>query len=271
MSTPDRPDGSASGAVPPDQYAETMSRAVPDHSATQYPVSGSQSTRFASTQFASNEYPSSGYPSASTPVEYPTFTYEPPNNGGGSRAVLLGVAIACVIGLAAAAVFVWLKVADKGDDAPSAAQSGPTVVETQQPTTTVTVPVDPELAAGDSIRTQIEADTESVRTSNNNQWAAQVSSKRLGLVAEGITWDNRAIWSEFEASRSRYPQVKLLDSGDWSVFSEPGWIVTISAQNFSSPQSALTWCRSVGLDKDHCFAKLVSDSRGPEGTTLYQR
>ncbi len=256
-------------------YAGVQYPAAAGYPGGQYAGAQQQNAGYAAGQYPAGQYASGEYAGGPPTGGYPGYSYgQPPRSGGGGRAVLLGIAIACVIGLAVAAVFVWLKVADSGDDASTTAQPDATTQQQQpqQQTTTVTsTAVDPEVSAGESLRGQAATDAADMRTMHNNQWAAQISSKRLGLVAEGTTWNNAAIWSEFESSRARYPQVKLLNSNEWPVFSEPGWWITVSAQNFPSPESALVWCRSVGLDKDHCFAKLVSDSRGPQGTTLYQR
>ena len=262
-----------------DHYAETMSRPVPDPPSVP-PLR--EPTRTYDTPGLEDPYRSGPHyagPASSgplyAPTQYPSGPYPPPGYGpapagGAGRAVLLGLAIACVIGLAVAAVVVWMKVVNAPDE--KTADPAPTVVTQAPPTHTVTsVVADPETDAAGRLRDQATADAADFRGALADRWAAQISAKRPGLYADGRTWDNQAILAEFESSRSRYPQVRLLDSSEWPVFSESGWWVTVSAQGFASADDALAWCRGNGLDKDHCFAKLISSSSGPEGSTLYQK
>lgn len=122
---------------------------------------------------------------------------------------------------------------------------------------------------GAALRRQVEADEVYVDQQLVNRWVSQLSSKRPGLVADGRTWDDRAILEEFFAFRARYPQARLLYSSQWPVFSQPGWWVTVGGEVFAGPEQALSWCRSEGYDRDHCFAKLISRSGGPQNSTRY--
>ncbi|KJR07352.1 hypothetical protein [Gordonia sihwensis] len=276
MSTDGRPDDPARNdpaqtARDVDHYAETMSRPVPDPPSVPplreptrtYDALGPEDPYRSGPHYAPTGYPTGPYP----PLGYGP---APAPAGGAGRAVLLGVAIACVIALAVAAVVVWMKVVNAPDE--TTAQPAPAVVTQAPPTHTVTsVVADPETDAAGRLRDQASVDAAAFRAALADRWAAQISAKRPGLYADGRTWDNQTILAEFESSRSRYPQVRLLDSSEWPVFSESGWWVTVSAQGFASADDALAWCRGNGLDKDHCFAKLISSSRGPEGSTLYQK
>lgn len=99
---------------------------------------------------------------------------------------------------------------------------------------------------------------------------AQLSSKRVGLVADGRTWDEKAILDEFLALRLRFADVRLLYSDEWPVFNYKGWWVTVAAATFPGPDEANRWCAANGFDRDHCFAKLVSSTAGSEGSTRYR-
>ncbi len=136
-------------------------------------------------------------------------------------------------------------------------------------TATTPAGADRGASAGDALRTQANSDRAFILANLNNRWVAQLSSKRPGLVAEGRTWDDQAILDEFLASRLRFSDVRLLWSDEWSVFSYSGWWVTVAANTFPGPDDANTWCRTQGFDPDHCFAKMISTSAGPEGSTLY--
>ncbi|SDU58791.1 PQQ-binding-like beta-propeller repeat protein [Gordonia westfalica] len=120
-----------------------------------------------------------------------------------------------------------------------------------------------------ALRLQADADRAFILANLDNRWVAQLSSKRPGLVAEGRTWTDQAILDEFLALRLRFNDVRLLWSDEWPVFSYQGWWVTVAAATFPGPVEANNWCRSQGFDPDHCFAKLVSTTAGPDGSTRY--
>lgn len=122
----------------------------------------------------------------------------------------------------------------------------------------------------DALRDIANADRPDVSQNLADRWIPQISSKRPGLVAEGITWSPPDILREHLGLRQRYDNVKLVWSGDWTTFRSPDWWVTVVGRPSSTSDSALAWCVSAGLDADHCYAKIVSASRGTEGTTVLQ-
>ncbi|WP_006245069.1 hypothetical protein [Mycolicibacterium tusciae] len=99
-------------------------------------------------------------------------------------------------------------------------------------------------------------------------WQPQLSSKRPDLYYDGITWQANDIVREHMELRQRYPDAKLLWSGDWPVYRIKDWWITVSGIPFGSGEAANGWCASHGYDADHCFAKLLSHRLGEEGTTL---
>lgn len=152
-----------------------------------------------------------------------------------------------------------LTVPDEGSAATTATATGPSL----PPGTDLTA------ASVDALRVQANSDRAFILTNLNNRWVAQLSSKRPGLNAEGRIWDNQAILDEFLALRLRFSDVRLLYSDEWPVFNYRGWWVTVAAATFPGPDAANNWCRAQGFTKDHCFAKLISSTRGPEGSTRY--
>lgn len=128
-----------------------------------------------------------------------------------------------------------------------------------------------EDAALTGLRELAASDLSTVRGSLENRWVPQISSKRLGLVAEGIVWSNSEILREHLSLRQRYPDVRLVWSGDWNTFSGPDWWVTVVGAPFSDAGPALGWCETHGLDADHCYAKIISSTRGVDGTTVLQK
>ncbi len=137
------------------------------------------------------------------------------------------------------------------------------------PTRTVTVTPTPDLEQQSLARLRAIAseDRPSVAAILADRWIPQISSKRVGLVAKGITWDNEAILDEHLRLRSIYPDVKLLWSGDWSTFDGPGFWVTVVGLWSNNPYEVLAWCTAQGFDRDNCIAKVVSTTHPVAGST----
>lgn len=136
--------------------------------------------------------------------------------------------------------------------------------------------VDPEQMALDALRAQARADMPFVVDRLANRWVAQLSSKRPGLRAPDITgpdvtWDYRAILDQHLRLRLQYPEVRLVWSDDWSTFTIRGWWITVAGATFGDADAANRWCDDRNIPTDECFAKIISDTRGPEGTTKYRR
>ena len=103
-----------------------------------------------------------------------------------------------------------------------------------------------------------------------DRWVPQLSSKRPGVVDQGIVWDNATTLREHLQLRERY-HARLLWSGEWSTFSASNFWVTVAGSTFPTSAGALAWCTSQGFDRDHCFAKIVSTTHSVEGSTAYNR
>ena len=125
-----------------------------------------------------------------------------------------------------------------------------------------------EADAAGNLRWQADHDRPTVVSSVSGYWVPQVSSKRPGLYAEGMTWGSPDIVQEFFSLRQQFPQALLLFSDDWPVFDAGGsWWVTIVGIPFTTAEEANAWCDSQGLDGEHCFAKYVDTTGSSEGTT----
>jgi serine/threonine-protein kinase len=155
----------------------------------------------------------------------------------------------------------------------------PTAIETRPPytpsqtvpppSTAVTVPADPETASVQRLRHIADSDRPFVRAALADHWVPQLSSKRPGVVDDGVVWDNAKTLQEHLQLRQRYPGARLLWSGDWSTFSAPNFWVTVVGITFPNSSGALAWCRGQGFDEDHCIAKVVSTTSEAEGSTAY--
>ncbi|MGM0697421.1 MAG: hypothetical protein ACQEVD_01090 [Actinomycetota bacterium] len=147
------------------------------------------------------------------------------------------------------------------DDGSAAASNSPEPTETES-----ALPDDPKKA----LKQLADSDGQTAKSELNGKWVPQLSSKKVGLEAEGKTWDEEAILEEFEGLREEFPRVKLIWSGDFGSFKEDNFWVTVVGIGYDDPEDALSWCSSHGLGPDSCYAKQLNTSGGHEGTTRLQ-
>jgi hypothetical protein len=102
-------------------------------------------------------------------------------------------------------------------------------------------------------------------------WVPQLSSKREGLPADGITYDYPQIWANFQQLRTEYPNALLIWSGNYVSYKSTDFYVTVVPQQYSDGASANQWCDGAGLAPDDCYAKFLSHSGGSTGTTLIRQ
>lgn len=125
---------------------------------------------------------------------------------------------------------------------------------------------DSEIVALAQLRRIADADRPLIKAELADLWVPQLSSKRPGIVDDGVVWDNARTLEEFRGFRDSY-DAKLLWSGDWSTFNAPNFWVTIVPVTFNSSDGALQWCTAHGFDSWHCLAKLVSTTHPVAGST----
>ncbi len=145
----------------------------------------------------------------------------------------------------------------------------PSLSSTLAPSTAEPAPEDSEAAAQQRLQQVANSDRPFVNEILADHWVPQLSSKRPGVVDQSVVWNNAMTLQEFLDLRERYPQARLLWSGDWSTFSAPNYWVTIVGITFPDSSGALAWCRSQGLDDDHCIAKFISTTSPVDGSTAY--
>ena len=124
-----------------------------------------------------------------------------------------------------------------------------------------------EQAAGDAIGWQVKHDYPIVMNSMRGKWTPQLSSKQVGLVAEGQTWTNRSILAEFLRTRQANPKTVIIDTSQWPVYDVGGWWVTLSGELYDDADQANAWCDAQGYDSDHCLAKRIESNGTSQGTT----
>lgn len=165
------------------------------------------------------------------------------------------------------------------DESPTASPAGgghrETAVSTADARSAAAAPSsDPVPTDEDSARRMLEGQVANDRAqveALTGYWVPQLSSKRPGLVANGITYDYRAIWSDYTNLRLRYPGALLLWSGDYSSFRYTDFWVTVSPHAYSSGEAANGWCDNAGIGKDDCYAKRITHTGGYAESTRHRK
>jgi hypothetical protein len=134
------------------------------------------------------------------------------------------------------------------------------------PPTTASRPVD--AASAKAALDDELAQDEDIAEQLVDQWVPQLSSKRPGLVADGVRYDYQRIWRNFQELRRRYPNVLLIWSGNYSDFRSSDFYVTVVAMPYADGQDANQWCADEQIAATDCYAKLLSHRVGPAGTAL---
>jgi hypothetical protein len=187
------------------------------------------------------------------------------------------VAGGAVVALLTAAAVVFAVSRSKETAAPAAQQTPePIVVTTQEwtppPTTTDqtwTTPasVTPSTTVTEAdVRGQVAHD-HAVAEGMVGSWVPQLSSKSVGLVVHGVTYDYPAIMDDFRRLQGSYPDAVMVDSGDYSNFSRKGFFVTLKAETFASADLANAWCDQQGFAPEDCHAGRLTHTGGPAGNS----
>ena len=143
--------------------------------------------------------------------------------------------------------------------------AGPTVYKTVPAPTTPSVPSytptatrTPDASSSAQLRQISLEDHTLVSTQGSDRWVPQLSSKRPGVVDQGVVWDNELTLEEHLRLRQEYG-AKLLWSGDWSTFDAPNFWVTIAP---------ITWLLREADQQDarggrqHCVQLTCDEKRG---------
>lgn len=131
---------------------------------------------------------------------------------------------------------------------------------------------DSSLSSAEKLDQKVEEDKVVVDQNLLGKWVPQISSKKVGMEADGQVWDEDAIYDEHQELANEYgvSQVLLLKSEDYASYRQPGFYVTVIDSSYEDPDDALQWCRFHSLDADHCYAKQINTTGGPDGTTRLQ-
>jgi serine/threonine kinase PknH len=119
----------------------------------------------------------------------------------------------------------------------------------------------------DQLTRQISLDRPQIQSDLAETWVPQLSSKRLGTKANGISYGYTEILNDHVALRSTYG-ARLVWSGDWSTFNRGDFYVTVAPVPFNTPAEANAWCDRQAIDSTNCFAKRLSTTAGTGGSTV---
>lgn len=208
--------------------------------------------------------------------------YAPVPPAAPSRQGVLAAVVAGVAALAVVALFAMFAlfgktttpggpVAADGYVPPVSTPSEVTEYTTEDPTTPSPqpVPADPSTAL-DELNLQVEANRANVEALVD-QWVPQLSAKRPGLVANGITYDYEEILGDFRTTQARYPDALLLYSGAYSSFKYGDFWITVMPLPHADGASANSWCDGQGIHPDDCYAKMISHTVHYEGATVLRK
>lgn len=126
--------------------------------------------------------------------------------------------------------------------------------------------VSPQVA----LQQEVDRDRQQVETLVD-YWMPQLSSKNVGLKADGITYGYGEILDHFNRLKARYPQVLLLRSDDYASFKANGYWVAMMPLKYANGTEANSWCDAQNIDLDNCFAKLLRHTGGTQGATLSRK
>lgn len=221
-------------------------------------------------------------PAAASPATSPSA------DGGGNRAaVLIATCVVVVAALIGATIVLLDRSSDDNssssasrpsttspvdDDRSADGTLGPTASLPSTTTTPTTIlpatTVDPITTASQALE-QIRATDRSQVEALTGSWVPQISSKRVGLAADGIIYDAPAILAKHRRLTVdfAYDDIGLLWSGDYSTFKDGRYWVSITLTGYSTADGANAWCSQAGLGSDDCFAKLLSHTAPAAGST----
>ncbi|MGH3812399.1 MAG: hypothetical protein ACRDUV_08075 [Pseudonocardiaceae bacterium] len=176
-------------------------------------------------------------------------------------------ALALVLG--GAGVVTWVTLTHRTDP-PASPRPLPTPPPADVSTGEATEPTPAVNSDGDALERltrQLSLDRPQVHSELAERWVPQLSSKKLGLVTNSVSYGYPEILNDHLALRSSY-SARLVWSGDWSTFGRGDFYVTVAPVSFNTPAEANAWCDRQAIDTDNCFAKRLSTVAGPTGSTV---
>ena len=141
----------------------------------------------------------------------------------------------------------------EGTGGPGGMSSGTTIATTTVPPTTT----DPVAAALTQLSTLVQND-QAAADALQNSFVVQLSAKKIGLVADGVTYGPVEILADHMTRRDTYGAI-LVDAGRYQFSNQgqpmTGWFLTIVPQTFPSRDAANQWCTDHNLGANDCFGR----------------
>jgi serine/threonine protein kinase len=196
----------------------------------------------------------------------PTPTSTPPPSRSSAVAISVAVGVAVVV----ATIVLSVVLTNHHNNTP---QASPAAVSTypsnSSPAQVPAAPaLDPDAASLQQLQQLAAGDRAYVSAQLADRWIPQLSSKRPGIVDDGVVYNNTLTLQEHLRLRQQY-NAKLLWSGDWSNYDASNFWVTVVPITFNDSSSALAWCTNQGFNSDHCYAEVVSTTSSGSGNTAH--
>ncbi|MGE3285139.1 MAG: hypothetical protein AB7J32_03415 [Pseudonocardia sp.] len=100
------------------------------------------------------------------------------------------------------------------------------------------------------------------------RWVPQLHAVRIG-TGPGDAASADEVLRRRDTVVAARPGALLVASADFTSFEKPGWYVLVAPRGFATASEALAWCRAEGLSRTSCYAKRLSHTAGPAGSTVY--
>ncbi|MFB9777015.1 hypothetical protein [Brevibacterium otitidis] len=181
----------------------------------------------------------------------------------GAIAATLVVALAVFLGLPLLGPNEQLRPSQEPDPPTSADSDG----STDEGSPEESAAPESEAPAAEQLAQIAEQDHDTVADRLDGHWVVQLSAKQEGLTTDDRTWTEDDILTEFNELRSEHSNAVLLNSSDWSSYQLDDYWITVLNEPYDDPDDALAVCTDLGIDRDNCFAKKISSTEDPEGTT----
>jgi len=82
--------------------------------------------------------------------------------------------------------------------------------------------------------------------------------------------DAQEALTRYRAAVAAHPGALLLSSTDYSSFEKDGFYVVVMPMPYPTAAEAIAWCRAQSLGAAACYAKRISRTVGPAGSTVYR-
>jgi hypothetical protein len=100
------------------------------------------------------------------------------------------------------------------------------------------------------------------------RWVPQLHAVRIG-TGPGDAASADEVLRRRDTVVATRPGALLIASADFTSFEKPGWYVVVAPRGFATASEALAWCRAEGFSRTSCYAKRLSHTAGPAGSTVY--